>query len=257
MPFISVAGRQIHYKFNQQSAALPALILVHGAGGFCGSWPEAWLGDEGAFATYPLYRIDLPGHGQSPPPACKTIGEYAEIVANFAEALRLEKYVVVGHSMGAAIALQVAIDQPANLAGAVTIAGGATMPVSKAILNGLRDNFASTVGLINKFSWGNSAEANQKAAIEQQMLATGSPVLHADFAACAGFDVRGKLGGVNRPMLIIAGNNDKMMPLRFSELLVNSIPQSKLILFEKSSHFIHFEHPHRVAAIIARYLETV
>ncbi|MEM8936643.1 MAG: acetoin dehydrogenase dihydrolipoyllysine-residue acetyltransferase subunit [Pseudomonadota bacterium] len=81
-------------------------VLLHGFGGDLENWS---LVQEALSANTPVYTIELPGHGQS----TKAVGEgrlsdLADAVVATIEALGLENFIIVGHSLGGAVASEVA-----------------------------------------------------------------------------------------------------------------------------------------------------
>ncbi len=262
MNHIDVNGQQIHYIHNNKRTPLPALILVHGAGCRSQSWPNQWQKAFGMsnprmrrwVTDYPVYIPDLPGHGQSDGPGFDSIDAYASVIIEFANALGLERYVVCGHSMGAAIAVTVGIMNPAGLAGVVSLAGGAKMVVSDLILDGLQNEFAKTVDLITKFSWKKSVTTMFKETGRQHMLTTAPEVVHGDFVACAAYDVRAQLDRIEVPALVVGSSADKMMPLKFSEALAEGVSESQLVAVD-AGHFMHFEKTATVTKAVVGFMQ--
>lgn len=106
---IMVDGKKIMYLKMGDDEGTP-LILLHGFGADM----NGWLFNQGDLsATTTVYAVDLPGHGKS----VKDVGDgsittMAQAVAGFMQALSLPHSHLVGHSMGAGIALQLAISSP-------------------------------------------------------------------------------------------------------------------------------------------------
>ena len=139
MPTIIVTGEKLHYQFRHEirQADGPPLVLVHGAGGNLMHWP----GELRRLPGHTVYALDLPGHGKSGGAGRAEIGAYAEVVRGFAEALGLVPFVLAGHSMGGAIALEFALRYPARLAGLILVGTGARLRVAPEILAGIQDDF--------------------------------------------------------------------------------------------------------------------
>ena len=142
MPYTNVAGEKIFY-FHQQGdpQGQHILVFVHGAGGSHLNWPPQLRRLAGANT----YALDLPGHGQSEGQGRTSISAYADFVAAFLETLGLEKVTLVGHSMGGATALDLALRYPEGLAGLVLVGSGARLRVAPAILDGIRQDFQAAV----------------------------------------------------------------------------------------------------------------
>ena len=84
-----------------------------------------------------VYALDLPGHGNSPGSGLQSIEAYRDSVFAFAEALNLPRSVVAGHSMGGAIALDMALQAPKRLAGLILLGTSDRLPVSKRLMDEL------------------------------------------------------------------------------------------------------------------------
>lgn len=265
MPSISINNRQLHYTGNNVSAERPSLVFVHGAGGSSADWPYQWQQTSLAFARgeprwitdYPLYFLDLPGHGRSQRPARTSIDDYAADVTAFIQATGIRRAVIVGHSMGGAVALTVGWRKPDNLAGLVILGSGPSMPVSDVILDGLRTNFAQTVGLIVKFGWRKEARPIYREVVTQHLLAAGSEVVYGDFAACNAYDIRARLGEICAPTLVVGSTSDRMMPLAQSEALAAAIPGSQLAVIEDGGHFMMTEKTNEVSAALLAFLRGI
>ena len=265
MPSISINNCQLHYTRNSVAAERPSLVFVHGAGGSSADWPYQWQqtsvalsrGEPRWISDYPLYLLDLPGHGRSQPPARTSIADYAADVAAFGEALGIRRAVIVGHSMGGAIALTLGLLQPANLFGLIVLGSGPSMPVSDVILDGLAANFAQTVGLIMKFSWRKEARPIYREVVTQHMLAAGPEVVHGDFAACNVYDIRSRLGEICAPTLVVGSTSDRMMSLAQSEALAAGIPGAQLAVIEDGGHFMMTERTNEVSAALLVFLQSL
>lgn len=108
-----IDGITVRYARRGEGDGVPVLFL-HGFGGDLGNW----LFNLDALAeAVPVIALDLPGHGQSTPrlPGAK-LGDLAEFVARFLDAIGVERVHLVGHSMGGAIAARLALDRPARVA---------------------------------------------------------------------------------------------------------------------------------------------
>jgi len=111
--FAEVDGIRVRYARRGPESGVPVLFL-HGFGGDLGNW----LFNLDALAEVaPVIALDLPGHGQSDaklPGA--TLADLARFVAAFLDRLDVERVHAVGHSMGGAIATQLALEHPARVA---------------------------------------------------------------------------------------------------------------------------------------------
>src|SRR2546430_11960250 len=92
-----VDGLELHYLVDGRG---PAVVLVHGLGGFAESWRHTLRGLAGRTT---VYAPDLPGFGASAkPPACYPLPHLAGALHRFIEALAIREPPLVGHSPSAA-----------------------------------------------------------------------------------------------------------------------------------------------------------
>ncbi|MDJ0754034.1 MAG: alpha/beta hydrolase [Ardenticatenaceae bacterium] len=243
MPFLSILNQTIHYKMcGPPAGSGPVLLLIHGAGGSHLDWPSTVRYIDGVTIVTP----DLPGHGQSPPPGLKTIENYAETVIAFVEGLQLEQVVIAGHSMGGAIAQLIALNHPDFLTGAILISTGARMKVSPLILEQIHTDMPAVADFFTKYAWSKKANPIMKGVGRKRVLENNPDTLFGDYSACNQFDVRHRLGEIRVPTLVIGGELDMFMPLKFSRQLAEGIPEARLVTIPGSGHMIQLERPQMV-----------
>lgn len=273
MPTVQIPDHAIAFEHNgiAQRPGDPAIVLVHGAGGQARDWPLAWrtlkgfapvMGQKpkdlvGDFNRRPVYALDLPGHGRSPGPGLDSVSAYADVVAAVLDKLALDRAIVIGHSMGAAIALELGARRNPRLAGLVLVGGAARLQVTDAILDGLRDAFPETVDVIVKYSWARESSPFFKSLGRERMLACGKETVLGDFLACARYDLRERLGDVEVPALVLASANDRMVPIAASTAMDEGIPRSEMVTLEDAGHFLHVERPAPCAAAIAEFCRKI
>ncbi len=185
---------------------------------------------------------------------------------DFLDAMDLKNVCLVGHSMGAAIALNAAISQHWRICSVVAIGGASKMIVSDAILKGLQNTFEATVDNIVKYSWhkktGAIANSQQMAAYfrkkaKQRMLDAGTKTVYGDFLACSRFDLDEHLKEILVPVLVIASDCDRMVPLNVSQEMAGKLPNAKFVTLEGCGHFQHIEQTSRVATELSNFLGSV
>jgi pimeloyl-ACP methyl ester carboxylesterase len=117
--FIEIDGRQIHYV---QSGEGRPILMIHGLGGTLHHLVRPLMEDFGD--GYRLIALDRPGSGYSTRIAADHGGvkEQAAFIARFIDEMGLERPLLVGHSLGGAIALATALDYPQQVAGLALIA---------------------------------------------------------------------------------------------------------------------------------------
>lgn len=254
MTAIQINDQPLFYRKHDRDAdpARPPLVLVHGAGGTLTHWPP----ELRRLPNTAVYALDLPGHGKSGGAGCTTIDAYADVVMQFIDALDLAPVVLAGHSMGGAIAQNVALRFPEKLAGLGLVATSARLRVAPMILEGIYTSFAATTAQIARFVYGPDVTPAMQAEYASHLQQTDPALLHGDFTACDAFDVRGQLAPVQLLTLIICGTADKMTPAKFSQSLHAELPHSELYLIDGAGHMFMLEQPNAVAALFQDFLTT-
>lgn len=246
-------NQKIAYNFNQVKATTPTLVLIHGAGGSLEDWPIA-LRDT---SNFPVYTIDLPGHGQSDNPGYTQVTDYARDVLTLIKTLNLKNVVLGGHSMGGAIAQTVALQHPSLLTGLILVATGAKMAVNDVILGKLLTDFEKTIDLIIKYAWMRGTDETLVAFSRQLLLKNNPTIVHGDYLACSRFNSTAQLAKINIPTLVIGADTDKMIPPKNSIYLADNIPTAKLVIFKKCGHMLTLERPEQLLKTITYFLNTL
>lgn len=247
MPTIKISQSELY--FAQAGQGRPALLFVHGAGGDHTIWGEQLRELSKDFSVAVL---DLNGHGRSPAREGDGLQTYVEDVLAVLEAIALPT-VVIGHSMGGAIALTAALQRPKNLVGLGLVGTGARLKVHPQILELCQTDFEKAVELVISwaFAEGVSPELVHKA--REQMRRNGQAALYRDFAGCNVFDVIARLSEITVPALVICGREDKLTPVKYSEYLQQTIPQAHLKIIEGAGHMVMLEHPQAVNSALKEF----
>lgn len=254
MPYVSAQGRQLFYAQTQaHKPGAPTLVLIHGAGGSHLHWPAELRRLPGATA----YALDLPGHGRSDGPGCAAIEDYVSTLIGFLDATGTERAVLMGHSMGGAIAQMTALIHPERVAGLVLVGTGARLRVAPAILEGVLGDFDTAIELITRFAWAADAPAELTRLGRDTLAETPPQVLHGDFVACDTFDVMKRLGEISAPTLVIAGTDDHLTPHKYGAYLAGHIPNARLVTIEGGGHMMALEQPGEVAAAVAEFIQEL
>jgi len=152
--------------------------------------------------------------------------------------------VLVGHSMGGAVALLNAIECPESLRGVVLVCTGAKLGVLPSIREGLRARFEETVkSVVGPRQFSSKTNLDTIRFVTNEILKCSSSIAAADYEACNSFDVRQKLQSISIPVLIIVGEEDKMTPVTWSTYMKENIPNSKLVVLRDASHLPMLERP--------------
>ena len=232
-----------------------AVILIHGAGGNHLSWHP----DLRRLAHYRTLALDLPGHGQSAGYGEQTIDGYTRWIEKWLDGLNIPRAIIIGHSMGGAIALDFALRFPGRTVALGLFSTGARLPVNPAILDN-SSNPATLSSAIEKIiQWSFSPETSQKIIklTAERIAEIRYSVLYNDLLACQSFDRLDTLSRVTSPTLILCGDQDKMTPLRFSQLLASKIPENELAIIPGAGHMIMLEKPREVWSTLVNFLSAL
>lgn len=233
----------------------PPVVLLHGAGGSHLSWPPQIRRLSGQR----MFTPDLPGHGKSNGLGRQEIIGYSKSVVEFMKALRLGPAVVVGFSMGSAVALSLALQYRKRVLGLALIGGGAKMRVAESTLE-LASNpsmFLPTVEAVVENSYSPNVDPRVKELAVQQMAETRPAVLYSDFLACDAFDAMDHVSKIRVPTLLITGSADRMTPPNRAEYLRDQIEGAQLHLVEGAGHMVMIERPDEVAGLLSEFLDRI
>lgn len=250
MAKLQLDGQAIYYTRPMRKSGAPALLLVHGAGGSHLDWPR----EIQRLPQTDVYNLDLPGHGRSDGPGRSSIEAYANAVQAFIETLDLRDVTLTGHSMGGAIALQMALRGLDRVGRLIIINSAAKLPVSPQILEQALEQPELAVDFIIDASWGESASETIAARGRQKMIQTDPRVLRNDFLACNDFDVRQDVQRIRIPSMVIVGTEDQLSPARFGRRLAETMGATHYVEIEGAGHFAMLERPAEVASSMAQFL---
>lgn len=250
MPFFDINGDAIYAA--KAGASLPVVILVHGAGSNHTVWGRAL---EALRARATVVAVDLNGHGRSPVRPGEGLVPYLNEVLAVAEALQ-RPFVVVGHSMGGALALQVGLANPEGLVGIGVVGSGARLRVLPALLTLLEDDFDGAVDFLLGLMFHRSLPEVVKQT-RLQLLNTEQTVVMRDFQACDRFDVSAELDKIRVPAWVCVGRYDQLTPVKYATYLNERLPHATLDIIEGSGHMPMLERPHALNAALGAFLSQL
>jgi pimeloyl-ACP methyl ester carboxylesterase len=202
----------------------------------------------------PTYAVDLPGHDRSDGAGRDSIESYGDWIVAFLDAASVERAVLVGHSMGGAIALDLALRYSSRVAGLGLVASGARLRVAPAILEGIQAEPEAAVALIGDWAYGPEASPELVRLGRRQMSATPPEVLYGDFVACDRFNVIGRLGEIEVPVVIVCGTQDRLTPPKYATYLRDHIGGATLSLIDGAGHMVMVENPGAVVKALTSLL---
>jgi len=229
--------------------ATSRLVFLHGAGGTRRVWryqTSAFLGSV---------AIDLPGHPTGN--GMNTVLGYAEFVAEMVVERKLSPAVLVGHSMGGAIAIEIALGHPEMLEGIVLVGSGARLRVTPLIRDQLSGDYRHAVEIIAELAHSPKSDPRLKRASIQELLEVPPTVTYGDFEACNHFDRMNEIERISIPTLIICGEDDRLTPVKYSAYMRDRIRNARLVIIPDAGHSVMLEKPEDVNAAIRSFISEL
>ena len=259
----------------------PALVLLHGIMLSSALWVHQLrdLADH-----HRVIAVDLRGHGQSlPGSAGSGIGILASDVAAVLDALGVEDAVLVGHSMGGMVALQLAVELPPaerrrRLAGIVltsTTAGPfASLPgwagvvrttgpvTARALLVAERWGAKALPSRdlrwwLVRLGFGADAPAAQVRFVEAMHRGTPSRTLADLIPSLAVFDLSTRLGSLDLPVLVVVGSHDKLTAPRLARRMAAALPEASLVELPRCGHMPMLERRHEFSRLVDEFTAKI
>lgn len=250
---IIIDGTPITFQSRMASKPAGSFLFVHGSGGDGHKWDGLMQALPSQFSGV---AIDLPGHAASPGPLLQTIAEGACLLSKLPDKLDLPRPLwLVGHSMGSAMAICTALDYAGQIDGLILIGAGSRLRVLPAMLSALREGKKDPSFIRMGFSPAAPAAILEKEIEDFQQVPV--EVLCNDFTACDQFDRSEDIARISLPTLIIAGEADKLTPLKYSQYLHDRIPASKLVVIPQAGHMVMLEKPIEVSQTISAFVESI
>ncbi len=246
-------------------AGAPALVFLHGIGGAA----RGWRHQLEAFAPgWHAIAWDMPGYGASQPLAEVSIATLADALADFLSVLRLERPVLVGHSIGGMIVQRFIADRP-DAARAVMLAQ--TSPAFGRPDGDWQTKFiADRLGPLDRGETmpamaprlvaelvGNNPDADGVALAQDCMAATHADAYRSMMLALVGFDLKAALGRISVPTLVLSGSKDGNAPAPMMRRMADAIPAARYVELDGCGHLANLERPGEFDAALRGFLETL
>jgi pimeloyl-ACP methyl ester carboxylesterase len=254
-------GATLQYVEQGDPSGVPVLLL-HGLS-------DSWRSFEPVLPHLPesirAFALTQRGHGNSSrPEAGYHCHDFAADVAAFMDTLGLEAAVVVGHSMGGAVAQRFAIDHPERTLGLVLAASFASLAASP-VAQGLWDEVVSEMedpvdpGFVREFQESTLAQPVSQSFMEtvvEESLKLPARVWRATVADTLQDDFSGELGRIEALTLLVWGDRDGMVPRGDQDAQTAVIAGSRLVVYEGAAHGVHWEEPDRFASDLVSFIEA-
>jgi pimeloyl-ACP methyl ester carboxylesterase len=255
---VTVAGRRVHVVDVGAGAGAPVLF-VHGLGGRWQNWIENLPRIASARRAV---AFDLPGFGRSQLPVeAISIEGYAAVIERLCYLLELESVVLVGNSMGGAVALDAALRHPDLVErlvlvspAAVSLADFNPAPAAALLAALARTPLGSPQGMRAILRRPRARHLAFAALVRHpSRIATdtlselvggrGAPGLSGAIEAMIASELSETLDAVRQPVLIVHGREDMLVPLSLSAWLADALPNARLEVLDDTGHLPMLERP--------------
>lgn len=247
---IKINDLEVNFKIGGEG--MPLLIL-HGWGGSSDSWLKVQeiLSLRGVEVICP----DLPGFGKSQMPiAIWGTENYADFILNFAKAVGLERFFLLGHSFGGGVAARFAAQFPEKIESLI-LCGSAIVRKRKLTFRQKSARFLAKIGRVfAKLSFAKRL-IYRIAGSRDYFEAQG--IMKEVFKKITAEDLTSFSASIKTPTLIIWGQNDKVLPVNDAFLLNKMIPDSEIEIIPGAKHGPQFTHPERLSEIILNFINPV
>ncbi|NBE50790.1 bifunctional 3-oxoadipate enol-lactonase/4-carboxymuconolactone decarboxylase PcaDC [Streptomyces boluensis] len=249
----------LQYRFDGPEDA-PVLIL----GPSLGTTWHMWDRQIPELAkTWRVFRFDLPGHGGAPAHGADSVSALADRVLGTLDELGVQRFGYAGCALGGAIGADLALRHPQRVASLALIAasprfGTADEFRQRGVI--VRTNGLDPVARTSPERWFTPGFAANQPAITEwavQMVRTTDPGCY--ISACealAAFDIRGELGRIGVPTLVLVGSEDQVTGPAEARTLVAGIPDARLAVVPGASHLAPVEQPAAVTDLLVRHFST-
>ena len=268
---VPVGARQIHLA---ELGAGPAVLMLHGGGPGASGMSNYSRNVEALARHFRVLVPDLPGYGRSTKGvADDPFGDIAAAMHGLLDALDVESAHVVGNSLGGAVALRMALEQPDRVGrlvlmgpGGVGISQGAPTPGLKRLL-GYYAGEGPTLEKLRTFIREDLVFDGSKvgddvlpdrfeASIDPEVVA--HPPLRApkDLEAFKRLDflLDPRLPALANPTLVLWGTEDRVNPASGALALQAKLPACDVCLFSRTGHWVQWERAAEFNAIVAAFL---
>ncbi|MBJ7882824.1 alpha/beta hydrolase [Gelidibacter salicanalis] len=273
-----IALNDLDINYIKEGSGEKTLLFVHGLS----SNADAWSKNIDALKeTYTCVALDLPGYGKSSKPDVTYRPTYfAEVVSQFIEKLELQNIVLIGHSMGGQASVKLVIHHPEVIEKLILVAPAGLEQFSEASAK-IMESFLTEDAVKNttdeQIVKNYSLNFYEQPEDVSKMIADRIRIKEAsDFDAhCKAIvssvsgmlhdPITNDLQSVSQPTLVIFGDQDMLIPNRYfnptlttkavGEIALAQIKNARLEFVENAGHFVQFEKPSEVNALIQKFVE--
>jgi len=219
-----------------------------GAGGEVWQYQTEYFPDSEA--------ISLPGHPEGEP--CSSVDDYVEWLRGYIHQKGYQDVILVGHSLGGAIAQLYALKYPDELKALILIGTGARLRVRPDILEGLRQMIGNDDAWRKSLAEGSTiTDPKMRQAMLESAMRIGPAVRLNDLLCCDKFDIMPEIQNIKLPTLVLCGTEDEMTPVKYTRFLTDKIERATEVVIDGATHLVFVEKPEEVNQAIERFLSSL
>ncbi len=245
-----IKGVETNYKIIGQGRAV---LILHG----WGSSPDSWNTVQEILSGQGLRVIspDFPGFGKSETPeSAWNLDDYLAWTVEFIDFLKLDKLIIIGHSFGGRVAIKLSAKYPEKvekliLCGAAGIKPKLTVKQKLVLGTAKAGNFFFSNRLLK-----NAARKIFYTFLSHKDYVKANPIMKEIMKKVLAEDLFPILSQINAETLLIWGEKDKMVPLKYGRIMEREIKDAKLKIISGAGHSVYKEVPEKTASIISEFL---
>lgn len=201
--------------------------------------------------------ISLPGHPEGEP--CTRVEDYVDWLHQHVIDQSFSEPILIGHSLGGAVAQTYALSYPEDVKGLVLIGTGARLRVRPDFLSLLEAGIDYPPAWFKSFvqPFYDRVAPGLRERVVNRVTEVGARVQLNDFRCCDKFDIMDRVHQIDAPTLVICGTEDEMTPPKYSQYLATKISGARLVIIDGSTHFVFMEKPEEVNQAIEEFLNSL
>ena len=249
---ISIDGININYETCGEGKDI---LILHGWGAdirtlspMVNAWKDGFR----------VWTIDLPGFGKSEMPGPDwDVYKYAELVQKFVSAVGIENPILVGHSFGGRLCIILAANRMIECDKIILVDAAGIKPKhgivykAKVYSYKLAKKIAKVAGLFSK-----ETEEKIKSLFGSSDYKNANPLMKSVMVRVVNEDLTYLLPKIDKPTLLMWGENDDATPLSDAKLMEKLIPDAGLVVIKGAGHFSYIEQPGYFAAVTNSFLRN-
>jgi pimeloyl-ACP methyl ester carboxylesterase len=271
MKVADLGGIKLHYDDVGEG---PALILIHGSGPGASGRANFIRNIEALSKHFRVIVPDLPGFGKSDmkPVGTPIPGWWADKIVELFDHLGIEKAHFVGNSLGGAITLKIALENPSRVDRMILMGPGGGTPITSVFptegiktLVGFYDGPGPSLerlkSFINQFVYDPSQITEEllaerlKAAMDPRIIAQ-PPMRMGPGVVLEELWRDPRMTKLPHETLIIWGREDRVMPLDTGFVLMKQIPRARFFVMPQCGHWAQWEHAEEFNKIVLGFLNN-